>query len=737
MAPSSTPLLRPPRAVASFWYFLHPRILLIRVATHQAAASSALTASKTGRFRRRKGIEVQDRFECCCCASRMGVAPSKIDDDKALLLCQERKRFVREAIDGRCALATAHSDYIQSLRDTGFLLRKCFEHEASEESIPNNTSSSFHASHMKAAMNSIKTYLEKVAVPVTVTMASASSQDPTGTPPLDYVDQILPGDNQLSFQDKNISGQYLDKLDEDFAESKDDFPNEEEEYFAESKDDFGSPSIETFVPESSNKSDVSDENSSTDKAPEHHSYGSVASKDIALHNPDCQSDNPKNERRMGGIHANENDRISAVSPVNVVPPSGAAFPVGSNEPYPYSNISVKDLYLGMVEIERLFSRACDSGKEVTRFLDEDKLQFRALLPEETARGLESSSFLATLFACCREDVPLPETPSQAEVKYITWHKSVSSQLSPSRNPPGIITVMHTSTLDKLYAWEGKLYDEVKVNSAICRKYDEKRKQLRYQESRGKNQIHVDFMRATVKDLHSRILVAIQKIDFISRNIEDIRDKELQPQLDELIGSLTRMWETMLECNQLQHAIMKLVSSKFSVRLSFQSESQCQDALLLSAKLSKLRSDFQKWVASHKAYLSSLNLWLHKCMKPLKKRKSSRKQNVVDISLTECAVAPIFTTCEIWIKFIDDLPTSELVKAIEDLIADLNHSLPHQQQLLNGGTGEIIRNNGPADLQSSLMAFLEKLEAFSAVSVQKYIAMQKNIDEAKEKFWRED
>lgn len=55
-------------------------------------------------------------------------------------------------------------------------------------------------------------------------------------------------------------------------------------------------------------------------------------------------------------------------------------------------------------------------------------------------------------------------PSQAEVKYLTWHRSVSSQLSLSRNPPGAITVMHTSTLDKLYAWEEKLYDEVKVIS---------------------------------------------------------------------------------------------------------------------------------------------------------------------------------------------------------------------------------------------------------------------------------
>ena len=53
-------------------------------------------------------------------------------------------------------------------------------------------------------------------------------------------------------------------------------------------------------------------------------------------------------------------------------------------------------------------------------------------------------------------------PPQAEIKYLTWHRSVSSQLSPSKNPPRTILVVHTSTLDRLYAWETKLYDEVKV-----------------------------------------------------------------------------------------------------------------------------------------------------------------------------------------------------------------------------------------------------------------------------------
>lgn len=59
--------------------------------------------------------------------------------------------------------------------------------------------------------------------------------------------------------------------------------------------------------------------------------------------------------------------------------------------------------------------------------------------------------------------------------------------------------------------------------------------LRHQESRGEKPYSIDKTRAAVKDLHSRIQVAIQRIDSISKRIEELRDKELQPQLEELIG----------------------------------------------------------------------------------------------------------------------------------------------------------------------------------------------------------
>lgn len=70
-------------------------------------------------------------------------------------------------------------------------------------------------------------------------------------------------------------------------------------------------------------------------------------------------------------------------------------------------------------------------------------------------------------------------------KVITWNRSVSSQSSSSRNPLisqtkdettesgsdfieefSMISGSHSSTLDRLYAWERKLYDELKVGSLL-------------------------------------------------------------------------------------------------------------------------------------------------------------------------------------------------------------------------------------------------------------------------------
>ena len=75
---------------------------------------------------------------------------------------------------------------------------------------------------------------------------------------------------------------------------------------------------------------------------------------------------------------------------------------------------------------------------------------------------------------------------------------------------------------------------MQASENVWKTYEEKSNLLRRQFARGLNVQLIDKTRAVVKDLHSRVSVAIQAVDAISKRIEKIRDEELQPQLIELI-----------------------------------------------------------------------------------------------------------------------------------------------------------------------------------------------------------
>ena len=60
---------------------------------------------------------------------------------------------------------------------------------------------------------------------------------------------------------------------------------------------------------------------------------------------------------------------------------------------------------------------------------------------------------------------------------------------------------------------------------------------------------MDKTRAAVKDLYSRILVAIRSAESISSRIEKLRDEELQPQIIELLQGLVVNSYTLLGLNE--------------------------------------------------------------------------------------------------------------------------------------------------------------------------------------------
>lgn len=64
----------------------------------------------------------------------MGCTNSKPEKDEALRLCKERRRFIKQAIDSRYAFAASHVSYVLSLRNLGIALRRFAEAEVLIES---------------------------------------------------------------------------------------------------------------------------------------------------------------------------------------------------------------------------------------------------------------------------------------------------------------------------------------------------------------------------------------------------------------------------------------------------------------------------------------------------------------------------------------------------------------------------------------------------------------------------
>lgn len=54
----------------------------------------------------------------------MGCSTSKLDDEEAVQLCKDRKRFIKQAVEQRTKFASGHLAYIQSLRRVSAALRE-------------------------------------------------------------------------------------------------------------------------------------------------------------------------------------------------------------------------------------------------------------------------------------------------------------------------------------------------------------------------------------------------------------------------------------------------------------------------------------------------------------------------------------------------------------------------------------------------------------------------------------
>ncbi|CAN1224880.1 Protein ALTERED PHOSPHATE STARVATION RESPONSE 1, partial [Linum perenne] len=333
---------------------------------------------------------------------------------------------------------------------------------------------------------------------------------------------------------------------------------------------------------------------------------------------------------------------------------------------------------------------------------------------------------------------IPE-PAENGTKVITWKRTTSSKSSSSRNPLtngakddasesgsdffeefSMISGSHSSTLDRLYAWERKLYDEVKASESIRKEYDQKCDKLRHQFAKDHSTQLIDKTRSAAKDLHSRIRVAIHSVDSISKRIEKMRDEELHPQLLELVHGFIRMWKAMLECHHAQYITISLAYHSRATTATPRGDTRQEMLSQLLQEIECFGLGFTNWVNSHTSYVEALNGWLQHCIIQPQERSKNRRP----FSPRRVVAPPIFVVCRDWSVGIKALPSEELNDSIKSFLSEVRQ-LMHQRSEDSEDASVSL-----SCIHTSLTKVLDRLNKFSEASLKMYEDIRQKSEAAR-------
>ncbi|KAG9442694.1 hypothetical protein H6P81_018548 [Aristolochia fimbriata] len=234
---------------------------------------------------------------------------------------------------------------------------------------------------------------------------------------------------------------------------------------------------------------------------------------------------------------------------------------------------------------------------------------------------------------------------------------------------GLVKSSHCSTIERLYAWEKKLYQEVKTAEEIKTEHKKRVTLLRKQEAKGADYIKVEKNKKEIEKLESRLMVASQAMESTSDEIIRLREAELYPQLLELAKGLMGMWRSMYECHQVQTHIVQQLKFLNDVKLGTvpTSEIHRQSTLQLELEVQQWHSAFCSLVKSQRDYILSLTGWLRLCLFHISHQPLTKTQQN----------SAIYSLCEEWQLALDRIPDKVASEGIKSFLTVI-HSVVLQQ-----------------------------------------------------------
>lgn len=313
----------------------------------------------------------------------------------------------------------------------------------------------------------------------------------------------------------------------------------------------------------------------------------------------------------------------------------------------------KDLAEIVNAIKEYFDKAASAGEKVSEVLEVGRAQLDRSFKQLKKTVYHSSGMLSNLSSSWTSKPPIA-------VKYRLDPNSIDQ-------PGGPKSIC--STLERLLAWEKKLYQEVKAREGVKIEHEKKLAALQSQEYRGNEEAKLDKTKASIQRLQSLLFVTSQAVSTTSSAITCLRDSDLVPQLVELCHGFMYMWKSMHQFHEVQNDIVQQVRGLVNRATKGESTSNLhrQATRDLESAVSAWHSSFCRMITFQQDFIRSLHGWFKLTLLPVNSAPTNDNWEQSEA----------FAFCDEWKLTLDRIPNTVASEAIKSFI-NVVHSISLKQ-----------------------------------------------------------
>ncbi|KMZ66755.1 hypothetical protein ZOSMA_28G01150 [Zostera marina] len=584
----------------------------------------------------------------------MGCTASKVANEDTVRRCKERRGLMKDAVRSRHHLAVAHSNYIRSLRTTAKALSRFSEFQSlvvSDHTPP-------VLIHQR--QSDVSTLPPPLLLPSSASPSVSVRTDAT----LHSRFQNLPPHQQYEESEKKNA----------FSKRSTYSTTASQTSSAWNWENFYPPS-----PPGSDFFDVLEQNrrECMERGKEDQKKVEIEDRDsISFHNSRNCFPREDEEEELGITSSNEEGEDAEMTDSDY---RGSYATSVEHRQRQQRSVNTRSILESETYLQRKVEEEVDDSSALVRNLStvvkhRDLKEIAAAIEEQFEKAASAGDGLSNLLeigrvwldrkALSNSNIVLSNLPS-------TW----------SSKPPLMIKALVDSggkkslcsTLDRLLAWEKKLYEEVKARERVKIEHKKKLSTLQNLEYKGMDAMKLQKIKTLIQKLHSLIMVTSQAVSATSSAIIEVIDNELAPQLVELCYRCLNMWRSMNHFHEIQNLIVQQVRGlvNYSATTESTSDLHRQATLDLESAVSCWHSSFTRLISFHRHYIKVIHSWLGLTLFQVSSDESPKDHPSSLVS------SELLAFCDDWRQALERLPDTVASESIKGFITVV-HSISLKQ-----------------------------------------------------------